>query len=762
MAGGRRAAAAAALASAACLAVSASAAPTLVELGLPRQGPDAAATPEDHAREARARQLAMGSREAARPMREQLEGALAAAFPSGVADEGARRALDEAEPAPMRLMLSFQLDDAPLSADHKAFLTDTVGPLLRDIVADMLKVRKPVAEGQALKIPGTCEAVWSFGKGLPTPCGRVTAPSQATCGYAVHDPRYLGETEVCDCSVAFTPDDCACAPAYEAGEGAADADFIMYVTAYEWGPCIGTSNFAFASSCVSDYDVMYGSANRPLSGNINFCPSMMATSASDAMAMRPSPAPGAAPTTNLVASQLLDFGVHEALHALFFSPLLFGEFVDPATNEQLPLSAIVSQDEYGQQAIVSPRVVSEARDYFDCDTMTGMPLEDAGGESSEDSHWDQVVLYDEIMSSTGLVGINSWISRMTLALAEDSGWYLPDYSMAGASPYGYARGCPLAMHHPMKEAGGANCPAMDGLCAPAAGAQLGCSYDSRFQAGCAEIPNSACGVMLGYVNKDCTNPDHLWNPSTETAFGETFGLNSRCLPKAGEWVRDDGYYVEAEAGCYSSMCEVDDATGETRFMVGINGKYLHCPSGGYVDASAFGGFIEGQLGPCPDNEQVCSFHGCGNDCSGRGACMRGVCRCFLGAAGPDCSRDRCMPGDTQCEAELSALMTEAARGEGEGGGEGELSDGGSETVSEADNGGGDKEGATEGGNKKKAKKRSKKKKTTKSKKKKSKLKLSAQQVKKLCRKAKNKKKCKKGDAKKHCVYNKQKSKCTPK
>ena len=54
------------------------------------------------------------------------------------------------------------------------------------------------------------------------------------------------------------------------------------------------------------------------------------------------------------------------------------------------------------------------------------------------SHWEKRLLMNEIM--TGSVDTRSVVSKMTLALLEDSGWYKANYSMADRLDWGRNQG----------------------------------------------------------------------------------------------------------------------------------------------------------------------------------------------------------------------------------------------------------------------------------------------------------------------------------
>ena len=66
-----------------------------------------------------------------------------------------------------------------------------------------------------------------------------------------------------------------------------------------------------------------------------------------------------------------------------------------------------------------------------------------GGDGTELTHWEKRVFQNEAM--TGTVHTNDPLySRLTFALMEDTGWYLPDYSQAEPMTWGLNAGCDFA------------------------------------------------------------------------------------------------------------------------------------------------------------------------------------------------------------------------------------------------------------------------------------------------------------------------------
>ena len=77
--------------------------------------------------------------------------------------------------------------------------------------------------------------------------------------------------------------------------------------------------------------------------------------------------------------------------------------------------------------MVTPRVVDEVRRHFDCPTLEGAELEDQGGDGTAFTHWEKRIFQNEAMTGT-VHTAKPVYTRLTFALLEDSGWYIPDYS----------------------------------------------------------------------------------------------------------------------------------------------------------------------------------------------------------------------------------------------------------------------------------------------------------------------------------------------
>eukprot|EP00899_Mesostigma_viride_P029405 jgi/Mesvir1/964/Mv17516-RA.2 len=92
----------------------------------------------------------------------------------------------------------------------------------------------------------------------------------------------------------------------------------------------------------------------------------------------------------------------------------------------------------------SPAVALHAQRHFACDTLPGAELEDG---AIIGSHWETRLFNGEVMTPIMLGGV-PFMSEVTLALFEDSGWYIPAYSAADSKSqgilWGRRQGCEFA------------------------------------------------------------------------------------------------------------------------------------------------------------------------------------------------------------------------------------------------------------------------------------------------------------------------------
>lgn len=232
--------------------------------------------------------------------------------------------------------------------------------------------------------------------------------------------------------------------------GVNDTDFVLYVSAVETERCRRGQTVAYASHCQQE-----SALDRPVAGHANFCP-------------------GELSTNNRDLPSVLSTVKHEMLHALGFSVSLFAFYRDengePLT-ERRPDTGNPPMDEELQihkwsdrvvknitrknwmirggymertfHMVVTPRVVKEVRDHFNCSELEGAELEDQGGDGTALTHWEKRIFENEAM--TGTHTQNSVFSRITFALMEDTGWYRANYDHATPLDWGKGLGCKFSM-----------------------------------------------------------------------------------------------------------------------------------------------------------------------------------------------------------------------------------------------------------------------------------------------------------------------------
>eukprot|EP00122_Pirum_gemmata_P000961 Pgem_evm1s863 len=200
----------------------------------------------------------------------------------------------------------------------------------------------------------------------------------------------------------------------EVPQGFVDADMVLYVSAEETG--CDESTIAFATTCTRD---QFG---RPIQNAINICPNKF---------------------FNIQSYTLRnDVVLHELLHAVGFSGSNLEHFTDPVTGQKPDINDI-KPIVNGIPHVRTKGVVEIMRTHYNCnDFPDGMPFERLGGAGTAGSHWDQTIMNTALMTG-GLSAHMHYLTPLTLAFLEDSGWYKLDYLYAGTYLYGQDAGCDL-------------------------------------------------------------------------------------------------------------------------------------------------------------------------------------------------------------------------------------------------------------------------------------------------------------------------------
>ena len=133
--------------------------------------------------------------------------------------------------------------------------------------------------------------------------------------------------------------------------------------------------------------------------------------------------------------------LHEFTHILGFLIKLF-KFYPGGENNTIKYEK-EPRTNMQKGFIITPKVLSFAKKYFNCSLITGVELESQSGEKNDkvaNSHWEARILLGEYMNSE-IYTPEQVISEFTLALLEDSGWYKVNYYTGGLMRFGKNKGC---------------------------------------------------------------------------------------------------------------------------------------------------------------------------------------------------------------------------------------------------------------------------------------------------------------------------------
>lgn len=134
-------------------------------------------------------------------------------------------------------------------------------------------------------------------------------------------------------------------------------------------------------------------------------------------------------------AQLIDTVVHELLHGLFF--------------ELTHLRRVPGLLDNIERSVQSLGVRLAASRLFDCpiDNVASVPLDYAGPLGTQGNHWAPLVLAGDIMSDffNEVGGRLRQMSPITLALAEDTGWFMRRSSQQDGAYLrrGFRMGCSM-------------------------------------------------------------------------------------------------------------------------------------------------------------------------------------------------------------------------------------------------------------------------------------------------------------------------------
>ena len=261
-------------------------------------------------------------------------------------------------------------------------------------------------------------------------------------------------------------------------------------------------------------------------------------------------------------------------------------------------------------------LTTRLRNYYGCDSVPGIIMENSGG-----AHLERRYFQYEVMSTGGIHG--SKVSEFSLAFLEGSGWYIPDYSYAEPYYFGKGQGCNF-IYDTCEEA----TVFEDEYCT---GTGLGCTQVGESGGYCkSDSKSESCKFYSTQSHFNCENPNGIYySPfSANQVYGR--GLGSKCF--SGNLTTKKTGDVSDITYCFTYDCQGEGAG--TTLKVDFGKSHFICEKKGPITLSGYRGHVN-----CPDPIAFCSTIGkktCPKNCMGRGKCVQGKCECDAGFQGTDC------------------------------------------------------------------------------------------------------------------------------
>jgi len=294
---------------------------------------------------------------------------------------------------------------------------------------------------------------------------------------------------------------------------------------------------------------------------------------------------------------------------LGFSDSLFDNWANPAKVGTTTLGGNT------YTYINAEPLTSTVRSYFGCATLPGGILENQGGSGSAGSHWERRIFGNEYMTASQIN--DQRISYLTLTLLQSTGWYQVDYSMADSFYFGQGEGCGFF----------SSCSGFKEYCS---GSNEGCSFHGQAGSYCSSDSFSDnCPYMRAYSNRDCENTA---NSGSRTLSGESYGYGSKCFTGT---LYSGSALSANQPYCFKYSCAAK-STGGYQLNVQVGSATGVCTAKGKISVKGYSGSLN-----CPDPNEYCTTIGkpaCRRGCMGKGTCAGGVCTCYAGWGGNDCSK----------------------------------------------------------------------------------------------------------------------------
>ena len=304
--------------------------------------------------------------------------------------------------------------------------------------------------------------------------------------------------------------------------------------------------------------------------------------------------------------------------------------------------------------IITPNVLEAAKKHYGCNKIFGVELENFGGLGTAYSHWSKRILNTDylIADSYG----EYYVSNITLALFEDSGWYKVDFSKSDKILWGKNKGCAfLSEGCVFKEEIENPLYALKNLRSPSIRSNL-VSYDTNFKDEfCLSMDDELCSISnifratcgLKQIDRMKAQISHKYLEDQKIFSINGFG---DFCPYPEEWLDEKGNSIgsckygdhirkelgekvcencrcfrssltedisskikkpvesktvlnrknEIRASCYETRCR-ENNNGKIELLVYVEGNEIICPrGGGLVSVEGYFGYIK-----CPKTEIIC-------------------------------------------------------------------------------------------------------------------------------------------------------------
>lgn len=233
------------------------------------------------------------------------------------------------------------------------------------------------------------------------------------------------------------------------------------------------------------------------------------------------------------------------------------------------------------------------------------------------------------MTGTEL-GAQKSFSGLTFAVLKDMGWYEVDDTFNDTTNYGKGEGCTFFTN----ACYGTSFPKY--FCNPANYVNTSvCSTTHLGKAICtndATVMADGCGLFGEYFH--CVDPASS-NDGYQSYTLETYSTGSFCVEST---LSNVGVSEKYRSRCYPYTC----LGTSIRFTIDTNTIICtNLEEGVQKTLSSLDGYLE-----CPNYDDYCkdSRKICPNWCSQNGFCTRGICNCYPGFYGEDCSKTICTTG----------------------------------------------------------------------------------------------------------------------